>query len=67
MTQPLPRIPNKDNVIDRDFNYSEQDDYRINVKPYEKRGCRIVPIGEHRWGKFDVFAWKILFNHGNKW
>lgn len=60
-----PRNPNKGlfvpgrDLMYRDYSLTEQQDYRINVKPYIKEGYVVAPVGEHYNGAFIVTGWKI--------
>jgi hypothetical protein len=62
----FPRIPVHSMIVSRDYSYTQQQDYDINVLPYLKNGYRIEPVGEHRYGTFVLTGWRLYGNGSNR-
>lgn len=60
-------IPLDSNMIGRDLSLTEKADYEQNIKPYIKQGYKVYSIGEHRYGHYIIFGWKILINPSNRY
>jgi hypothetical protein len=53
-------------IIERNYSYSEKDDYYINVKPYRDGGFIIEPQGKHQYGHFILTGWRCLYTGSNR-
>lgn len=55
-----------DMIIDRNYSYSEKDDYYINIRPYRELGYKIEPLGKHQYGYFILTGWRCNYTGCNR-
>jgi hypothetical protein len=60
-------IPLESNMIGRNLSLTEKEDYKQNIDPLVKQGYQVYSIGEHRYGTYVIFGWKILINPSNRY
>jgi hypothetical protein len=57
----------KNGIIDRDYSYTEKEDYIKNVLPYVRIGYAVSPYGNHMYGNFVILGWKVSIFRSARW